>query len=602
MNNPPIHTEHSPSMKNQIEQALRSILATFEMQIPEGDLIKQTDLSHGDYTSNIAMIVSKQLKRNPMEVGEEIAEKFRSQKLELKIEKVEVMMPGFINFWISQEELTNKLIRHSGDEERGLQNPDSGRASFARMTTENIGQGKKVIVEYSSPNIAKPFTVGHLRSTVIGDAVANLLEAVGYIVYRDNHIGDWGTQFGKQICAIKKFGNEAEIENSSRPVKALVDLYVKFHEEAEKDPSLEDEARMWFKKLEDGDLEARRLWEKCIEWSWIEFEKIYQELGVPSVRGKEFENNGRGYGEAYFEDKMGPVIAELEEKGLLKEGKEGAKIIEFPDDQYPPLMILKKDGATLYATRDLATDKFRIEKYGSDITIINEVGAEQGLQFNQLYKLEEMLGWFNPGQRIHIKHGLYRFKEGKMSTRKGNVIWLEDVLAEAVQRASSLGEEGATNVHDVAIGAIKWNDLKRSSHLDVNFDWDEILSMQGNSGPYMQYAYVRTQSILEKAQGASLKVQDLKTENWKLEIEELALLRMLYRFPSVVTESARTYAPNTLCTYLYELAQAFNNFYQKHKVIEDGKYLKSRLQIVKRVGEVIKEGLGILGIDSPEKM
>lgn len=597
-------------MRKQIEQVLRDILSSMSTTVPEGDLIKPTDLSHGDYTTNIALILAKQLGRNPIEVGEEIAEKFRIQNSEFRIDKVEVVKPGFINFWISEEELIKQVVRHSGDEERGLQNPDSGRTSFSRMTIEDIGQGKKVIVEYSSPNIAKPFTVGHLRSTVIGDAVANLLEAVGYIVYRDNHIGDWGTQFGKQICAIKTFGNEAEIESAERPVKVLVDLYVKFHEEAELRPELEDEAREWFKKLEDGDEEARRLWEKCIEWSWKEFEKIYQELGVPSRQGTKFENNGRGYGEAYFEDKMQPVITELEEKGLLKEGKEGAKIVEFPDDMYPPLMIVKKDGATLYATRDLATDRFRLNnpEYGSDVTIINEVGAEQSLQFAQLYKLEEMLGWVKPGQRIHIKHGLYRFKEGKMSTRKGNVIWLEDVLIEAKRRAQEIGgrsQDDNTQSQNrevqtstmVAIGAIKWNDLKRSSHLDVNFDWDEILSMQGNSGPYLQYTYVRTRSVLDKAQGA-----ELKAGSWMYEPEELVLLRQLYKFSDVVVTSARDYSPNTLTTYLYELAQAFNLFYQKHKVIEDGEYLEHRLQLVTRVGDVIKEGLGILGIESPERM
>jgi arginyl-tRNA synthetase len=565
-------------MKTQLEQALRDTLESLGANTSADALIKPSDLEHGDYTTNSAMVLAKQVKRNPMEIAEEISDVLHSKSDELGIGKIEVVAPGFINFWIKEKELEEKVLKQT-------------------LSIENVGKGKKVIVEYSSPNIAKPFTIGHLRSTVIGDAVANLLEAVGYTVYRDNHIGDWGTQFGKQICAIKKFGNEAEIENSDRPVKVLVDLYVKFHEEAEKNPELEDEAREWFKKLEDGDSEARRLWEKCIEWSWVEFEKIYKELGVPSALGKQFENNGRGYGEAYFEDKMGPVITELEEKGFLKEGKEGAKIVEFPGDIYPPLMILKKDGATLYATRDLATDKFRIEKYGSDVTIINEVGAEQSLQFNQLYKLEEMLGWFTPGQRVHVKHGLYRFKEGKMATRKGNVIWLEDVLAEAKERAAQLGKDSAGTVTEVAIGAIKWNDLKRSSHLDVNFDWDEILSMQGNSGPYMQYSYVRTQSIIEKAKEA----QASDSEQGYTE-DELLLLRILYKFSSVVAESARNYSPNTLTTYLYELAQSFNLFYQKHKVIEDRKYLQNRLQLVERVGEVIKEGLDILGIDAPMKM
>lgn len=535
-----------------------------------------SDAKHGDYTSNVAMVAAKKLGKNPRELAEEIKGKLKDAAM---FEKVEVAGPGFLNFWIKDEVLVANKIAHS-----------------------QIGKGKKIIVEYSSPNIAKPFTIGHLRTTIIGDTVANLLQAVGYEVFRDNHIGDWGTQFGKQIAAIKKWGDIDLIQESDHPVKELVALYVKFHEEAEKNPELEDEARAWFKKLEDGDPEARELWQKCIEWSWKELTKIYKQLEISFT-----ENDGKGYSEAFFENKMDPVIQELGEKHLLKEGKEGAKIIEFPEEtKLPPLMILKKDGATLYSTRDLATDRFRLfeqKKYGTDVTIINEVGAEQSLYFQQLYKLEELLGWVKPGQRIHVKHGLYKFKDGKMSTRKGNVIWLEDVIAEATLGAQKLSEESENDsASAIAIGALKWNDLKRDPKQDIAFDWDEILTMQGNSGPYMQYAYVRTQSVLGKAGSRELGT-GTREQDVSLTPEERDLLRLLVRFQEIVEEAAIRYAPQVLCTYLFELAQAFNLFYQKAPILKaEGEVRDFRLELTRKSGEVIKHGLDLLGINVPQKM
>jgi arginyl-tRNA synthetase len=570
----------------------------------------QDNPKFGDYSTSLALSAAKKLGKNPMLLSAEIAQKLRIENTGNNvIENVEILPPGFINIRIRNESLIQKLQK---DFDKG----------YDYLQEEKLG---KVVVEYSSPNIAKPFTIGHMRSTIIGDAIANLLQATGLEVYRDNHVGDWGTQFGKQIYAIKNWGNEEAIEKSEKPVKLLVELYVKFHEEAEKNPELEDKAREWFKKLEDGDDEARRLWEKCIEWSWKEFDEIYKVLGVRFT-----ENSGRGYGESYFEDKMGVVIKELSEKGILKTGKEGAKIVEFDEDtKLPPLMIVKKDGATLYATRDLATDKFRMEKYGKDVLIVNEVGAEQELYFRQLYELERMLGWFDSTQRIHIKHGLIRFKEGKMSTRKGNTIWLEDVLEEAEKRAWELqkhvsdfrdaevitknmksGEAAGKHIlgagerfniaKTVGIGAIKWNDLKRDAKQDILFDWDEALNMQGNSGPYIQYSYARTQSVLAKIES---ETSFPELQNIVLAAEERDLLRFLARFDEVVEEAAHRYAPNILCTYLFELTQAFNLFYQKHQILKAETGVRNfRLFITKSTGEVIKKGLNLLGIEAPVKM
>lgn len=579
-------------LRDSILEGVEKAITQLGWKIEKNTLEHPKAEEHGDFATNVALQLSKQIGENPRTIAEKMIQQLESdQELNKIVEKMEIAGPGFVNFWLKRETLISNLEDITRSENYG---------------TVDLGERRPVVVEYSSPNIAKPFTVGHLRSTIIGDAVANLLEFCGWKVYRDNHLGDWGTQFGKQICAIKLWGDEEKIAKSDSPVKDLVALYVKFHEEAEKNPELEEEGRMWFKKLEEGDEEARRLWTKCIDWSMKEFKRIYDELDVQFT-----ENEGMGYGESYFENKMEPVIAELEEKGLLKES-EGARLVFFPNDELPPLMILKKDGATLYATRDLATDTFRLEKYGKDVTIINEVGVEQSLYWQQIYKLEEMLGWMKPGQRTHLKHGHYRFKEGKMSTRKGNVIWLDEVLETAKDKAKALmkdsprenpseKEQGDNDIRAVAIGALKWNDLKRNSELDVVFDWEEILRMDGNSGPYVQYTYVRAKSVLTKATDSDQK----KLEgNVELNLEERAVLRWIYRFPEAVEIAAVEYSPHHVCNFLFELAQRFNAFYNAHYILneadEDKK--KLRLEMTRATAEVLKRGLYLLGIEAPERM
>lgn len=553
--------------------------------------------SHGDFASSIALQLSKQIGDNPRGLAEKIITHLKADEELMKaIETIDVAGPGFINFYIKKSCLLEELqlILDLRD----------------RYGSRAAEEEKSAIVEYSSPNIAKPFTVGHLRSTIIGDAVANLLNFTGWNVYRDNHLGDWGTQFGKQIYAIKNWGNEEKIAEAENPVRELVDLYIKFHAEVEQDPTLEDEGRLWFKKLEDGDAEARRLWKKCIEWSLKEFKRIYAILDVTFT-----ENGGVGYGEAFFEDKMADVIEELTSKGLLKES-DGAQLVFFPEDSMPPLMILKKDGSTLYATRDLATDKFRLQMYGKDILIINEVGVEQTLYFRQLYLLEELLGWTKPGQRVHISHGHYRFKDGKMSTRKGNVIWLDDVLKTAYDKAAALMQKDE-NTHDndmnedlielekrvwkVAVGALKWNDLKRSSNLDVAFDWEEILRMDGNSGPYLQYTHARAMSVLRKANDEELK---LHVENEQFNEDEEAVLRLIYRFSESVDIAAQEFAPHHVCSFLFELAQRFNTFYNNHSILNepDERTRRLRLKLTEATAVVLQNGLQLLGIAAPERM
>lgn len=527
-------------------------------------------VAHGDYSTNIALVTAKRIGKNPRQLAEELKTEIE-KNLPSTIEKVEIAGPGFINFFLSREFFVSKTKEiHSS--------PDV-------LAQAKVGNGQKVVVEYSSPNIAKPFTVGHLRSTIIGDAVANILSALGYQVIRDNHLGDWGTQFGKMIVAIKKWGDIEQIKKSHEPIHDLVDLYIKFHDEAEKDPSLENEGREWFVKLEAGDKEARDIWSFCIERSLASFKEIYTALGVTN-----FDTwNGESMFGAYIPD----VIKSLEDKKLLKES-EGATLVFFEGDKLPPLMIKKTDGSTLYATRDLATDMWRLREYGSDVRIINEVGGEQSLYFKQLFEIEKMLGWVKDGQRVHVAHGLYRFKEGKMSTRKGNVIWLEDVIDEAVKRASAINPETGKAV---AIGALKWNDLKRESSQNIVFDWDEILNLKGDSGPYIQYAYVRAQAIVDKAQ-TEFGVRDIADVP-----QEISLLeRYLYRYDEVVTRAGKEYSPHYIATYLLELASAFNAFYAEGMIVSKEADSAYRVALTAAFAKTVKSGLELLGIPVVTRM
>lgn len=579
----------------QISDHLTKAIATVSQLTDIQPILERpADPSHGDYSSNAAMVLFTQLSdemkqkfRNPRQLAEEIVSELHQYVSQDFLKEISVAGPGFINFKLADAPLLSYL-------EQVL------KQDWSVLANRSINTDT-AIVEYSSANIAKPFTIGHLRSTIIGDAVANLLSATGWKVFRDNHLGDWGTQFGKQIYAFLnipldptgKKTNEQIIDEAAEPVKLLVQLYVEFHTLAETHPEIDDEARSWFKKLEDGDAEARRIWQKCIDWSLKEFARIYQRLGVSFT-----ENDGKGYGESFFENKMGPVIEELKAKQLLQES-EGAQLVFLEEQHLPPLMVIKKDGATLYATRDLATDRFRkenVERYGSHPVVINEVGAEQSEYFQQLYAVERLLGWYTDGQRVHVKHGLYRFQDKKMSTRKGNTIWLNDVLDEAVKRA-----EG---VEEIGLGALKWNDLKRSAHLDVVFNWEEILSMDGNSGPYMQYAYARCVSILRKLEQPLTDTVAAEFPDSSASDLERQLSRKLIQYPSIVQRAAQEYSPHHVCTYLFSLAQDFNSFYHQAPILqaETRELQELRAQLAKAVALTIQHGLKLLGIHTVERM
>jgi len=559
-------------MKQQIEKLIKEALKNLEIENSTFSIEHPEDFKNGDYSTNVAMVCARQLKINPRELAEKIVNELCVRQDLTQIKKIEVAGPGFINFYLSREFFTNNIEEILNKKENWGKN--------------KIGNNKKVIVEYSSPNIAKPFTVGHLRSTIIGDSIARIMSFSGFNVIRDNHLGDWGTQFGKLIVAIKKWGNLDEIEKNDAPIKLLVELYVKFHEEAEKEPTLEDEARVAFSKLEKKDTEAINIWKRCIDISKKEFERIYQKLNVTP-----FDTT---YGESFFEDKMSVVIDEIKDKKLGRES-EGAFIVEFEEGKnLSPLLLLKKDGSSLYGLRDLAADRWRKTEYGNDIKIINEVGAEQTEYFRQIFEAEIMLGYFKKGDRVHVAHGLYRFPDGKMSTRKGNVIWLEDIINEAEKRAGEINEE---TKEIVAIGALKFNDLKRDSLRDILFNWEEILNIKGDSGTYLQYTTVRANSIITKSINFNL-------EN-KKEIPEIItdLEKYLYQFPEIIEYSYETFQPHHLATYLTELASSFNNFYGNTQIlVEDNKYMNYHLDLIKAFTQTMQNGLWLLGIEVPERM
>jgi len=500
---------------------------------------------------------------------------------------------GYLNFYFDVKKLNNEIF-----------------ADFKKMQEQygqsEIGKNQTIVIDYSAPNIAKPFSVGHLRSTIIGQALYNILKSQGYKVIGDNHIGDWGTQFGKLLCAYHLWGDRSKIEQN--PIKELLNLYIKFHKEADIEPILNDEARNWFKRLEDGDKEARDLWCWITDISLAEFDRVYGILGVKI---------DQTLGESFYEDKMSKILEELQNKNIVewipaldKDGKEisNEKLLAIdlkPENIKLPLLLKKSDGTTLYATRDLATAKYRVDKWDPD-KIIYVVGAEQTLYFRQLFTACKMFGLDN--KFIHLPFGLVRLPEGKMSTRLGRVILLEDVLDEAVARVKKILANRDWSEYDkekiakiVGIGAIKYADLAQDKKHDIIFDWDRILNLKGNSGPYLQYQYVRMQSILKKAafdKNAPVKPELLEKD------EEIRLLQLIMRYQEILGNIAKNYEIHNLANYLYELATEFSRFYENVPVLRSSnlELQITRLYLCFICSQILKSGLNLLGINVPEKM
>jgi len=580
-------------IKNLIKAKVSEVFPEAEIQLAEVELSYPEERSLGDISSNIALKLAKKVGISPRDIATKLQVALTTEPQAFA--KVEIAGPGFINMYLTPAtyaKIAVDLLERQGS-----------------LAQSQIGAGKHYVVEYSSPNIAKPFSVGHLRSTIIGDAVANLLESQGYKIYRDNHLGDWGAQFGKLTYAIQQWSSIEELDKSENVIDDLLKLYVKYHELESTDEVVKLGGPANFKKLEQGDPEILMLWHKCIDWSFEYFDKIYKKLNVKPFT----ENGGKGYGESFFEDKMATILAELTEK--LPENykfNDGAWLVFFEKaTKLPPLMIIKSDGASLYSTRDLATDKFRLQQYPVGTKIINEIGMDQNLYMRQLYETERMLGWYKVGERIHVKHGMYRLPEGKMSTRKGTVILVEDVIDESISRAKQIAiESGAGADIDhvaavVGIGAVKFNDLKRTPELDIVFDWDEALALKGFSGPYIQYMYARCASILAKANLESLNTAQVMDGALSANLSEVEqeIILFLQRFGDIVSKAAHQYAPYLLCNYLYDLAQMFSKFYASSPVLTAAEPARSlRLAITKTTASVIKEGLELLGIETLEQM
>ncbi|AUO09157.1 arginine--tRNA ligase [Paenibacillus jamilae] len=478
----------------------------------------------------------------------------------------------------------------------------------AEFLKPNIGYGQRVVIDMSSPNIAKPFGIGHLRSTVIGAALYRILGETGYVPISVNHLGDWGTQFGKQIAAYKRWGNEEQLQHD--PIGESLKLYVRFHQEAEHDPSLEDEGREWFRRLEQGDTEAQQLWEFFVEVSLGEFDRMYQRLNIS------FDHV---LGESFYNDKMQAVVAQLRAKGLLEES-DGALVVRLEDEQLPPCLILKKDGTTIYPTRDLATAIYRHEVMKAD-RLLYVVGGEQKLHFQQVFAVLKHAGETWAEQCEHVPFGLMRFAGKKMSTRRGKVVKLEEVLDEAVARAQDIITEKNPNLleqqaiaEDVGIGAIIFGDLKNNRLNEVDFSLEEALTFEGETGPYVQYTHARIRSLLEKARAHSdvdstssdnVLAQDGHSPDLNIVSDEMlgdagwALLKQLDRYHGQLIRAARQLEPSVIARFALDTAQAFNRFYAKERIVDGGQW---RIQLAEQTADMLASTLRLLGLKAPNRM
>ncbi|ETD11319.1 arginyl-tRNA synthetase [Streptococcus parasanguinis CC87K] len=521
-----------------------------------------------------AFSLAKVERKAPQAIAADIAEKIDQSAFE----KVVATGP-YVNFFLDKSKISDQVIK-------------SVIEAGADYGQQDEGHGQNITIDLSSPNIAKPFSVGHLRSTVIGDALSNIFRKMGYNTIKINHLGDWGKQFGLLMVAYKKWGSKEAVE--ANPIDELLKLYVRINAEIENDPELDEEGRKWFKKLEDGDPEATELWQWFRDESLVEFNRIYKLLGV------EFDSLN---GEAFYNDKMDEGVQILEDKGLLKESK-GASIVELDDVNLPPAMIKKSDGATLYITRDIATAIYRARTYNF-VKNIYAVGQEQSNHFRQLKAVLKKMGFDWSDDMVHVDFGLVTKNRQKLSTRKGNIILLEPTLQEAISRAKAQIEEKNPELenkeevaHAVGVGAVKFYDLKTDRRNGYDFDLEAMVSFEGETGPYVQYAYARIQSILRKANftpstDATYSLSD--PESWEI-------IKLLQDFSRVVKRAAENYDPSLIAKYAINLAQAFNKYYAHTRILDESPERESRLALSYSTAVVLKEALRLLGVDAPEKM
>ena len=546
------------------------------------DIQNSTKREFGDFQTNFAMVSSKLIGKNPREIASTLVDNFKENDI---IEKLEIAGPGFINIYLKNNFLNEELKKVENE-----------KYDFSFLNTD-----KTIIIDYSSPNIAKRMHIGHLRSTIIGDSIKRTLQFLGFHTLADNHIGDWGTQFGKLIVAYKNWLNKKSYEED--PIGELERIYVQFSDEAKKNPALEDEAREELKKLQLGDEENQKLWKEFIDISLKEYNKIYHRLGV---------NFDYYYGESFYNDMMPAVLEELKKKGIAREDQ-GALVVFFENDKLPPAIVQKKDGSFLYTTSDLATMKFRKDELNVDEAVYLTDDRQQN-HFKQVFEIGEMLGEPYNYKKTHVVFGIMRFGDGMIfSSRSGNIIRLVDLLDEAKTQVKKVIDEKNPNIPKeekekiaeiVGSGAIKYFDLSQNRTSDITFTWDKVLSFEGNTGPYLQYTYVRIMSIFRKLKEENINVEnkDIILENMNGVERELAV--ELLRFPQTVVKSYESYRPNIIADYLFDIAKLFNNFYNSNSILkeENKKVMDARILLAEKTAFILKEGLGLLGINTVDRM
>lgn len=540
-----------------------------------------TDSKMGDYAFPCFKL-AKVFRKSPQLIAEDIAEKLSDDDIFSKVEQVNAYVNMFINFERIAEETIGSVIK-SGD----------------KYGESNIGNNKTIIVEFSSPNIAKPFHIGHIRSTVIGNSIYKLYEKIGYKVVRINHLGDYGTQFGKLIVAYRRWGSEDEL--IKEPIKSLLGWYTKFHEEAEKNPELNDEARKAFANLEHGSIEEKRLWEIFRKYSLEEFERVYKLLGI------KFDSYA---GESFYTDKMPKIIEELKDKGLLIKSQ-GAEIVDLEEYDLGACMIEKSDGTSLYATRDIAAAIYRKNHYDFD-KCIYVVASQQNLHFKQWKKVLELMGYEWQKDCIHVPFGLVMLEDGAMSTREGRVVFLEDVLNQAISKTKEIIDEknpDAPNVEEISkqvgVGAVVFNELSNNRIKDYTFSWDHVLNFDGETGPYVQYTYARASSVIRNASASDMdKVKNCNIECKYINSDSAKnLIKLIYRIPEVIIDSAYKDEPSILTRHTIDVAQAFNKFYHDEHILVDDEYERcAKLALVETSRIAIANCLKLIGIEAPERM
>lgn len=541
------------------------------------------DQSMGDYAFPCFRL-AKTMRKAPNLIAAELAEKLQGEQLFSEVSPVN----AYVNMFVSREEMMKSTVSEVLEE----------KENFGRS---DIGGNKKVIVEFSSPNIAKPFHIGHIRSTVIGNSLSKIYDALGYDVFKINHLGDYGTQFGKMICAYRRWGNREDVINS--PIKTLLGYYTKFHVEVEEHPELEGEARAIFTKLEQGSKEEVELWQWFREESLKEFQRVYDMLGI------EFDSYN---GESFYSDKMPRFEKELSDKGLLHESK-GAQVVDLEEYKLGTALIKKSDGSSLYITRDIAAAVYRKENYDFYKNIY-VVATQQNLHFQQLFKILELMGYDWANQCVHVPFGMVRLEEGTMSTRHGRVVFLEDVLNGAIEKTREIIEEKNPNIENleeitsqVGIGAVVFNELSNNRIKDYTFKWDQILNFDGETGPYVQYTHARCASLLRKAgEDIVAKAQDPKNVDFALLAKSdsaYELTKLIYAFPGVVEQAGEKYEPSIITRHIIDIAQCFNKFYHdEHIIVDDEVEKTSKIALVIATKRVIATGIGLLGMKAPERM